>query len=96
MKDPVRNALLKPLQHRSARRSLGPPLGPDLGGPGYGQLELALLNERIGTTLSGRWSSALRPPTPGTPRCSRTSGRQELKRRYLTPLLEARSRRASR
>ena len=54
MNDPVRNAIIKPLQARVREQQLWAcHLGPELGGPGYGQLKLALLNERIGTTLSG-------------------------------------------
>ncbi len=75
MKDPVRNALIKPLQAQVRERELWAcHLGPDLGGPGYGQLKLALLNERIAPRCRDRLSSAPRPPTLGTPRCSRTSG----------------------
>ena len=46
MQDPVRNALIPPLQQQVRDRGLWAcHLGPNLGGPGYGQVKLALLNE---------------------------------------------------
>jgi acyl-CoA dehydrogenase len=52
--DPVRNALIKPLQQQVRERKLWAcHLGPELGGKGYGQLRLALLNEKLGRTHSG-------------------------------------------
>ena len=47
--DPERNRLVKPLQTEVKKRGLWAcHLGPELGGPGYGQLKLALMNELLG------------------------------------------------
>ncbi len=47
--DPVRQALIPPLQKIVKDRGLwATHLGPHLGGPGYGQVKLALLNEILG------------------------------------------------
>jgi acyl-CoA dehydrogenase len=49
LKDPVRQALIPPLQEIVKQRGLwATHLGPHLGGPGYGQVKLALLNEILG------------------------------------------------
>ena len=47
--DPVRNELIRPLQRQVQERGLWAcHLGPDLGGLGYGQVKLALMNEILG------------------------------------------------
>src|SRR5690606_31913646 len=49
--DPEVRALLRPLQRQVKEQGLWAcHLGPELGGPGYGQLKLALLNEVLGTS----------------------------------------------
>ena len=49
LNDPVRQALIPPLQKIVRQRGLwATHLGPHLGGPGYGQVKLALLNEILG------------------------------------------------
>ena len=49
LNDPVRQALIPPLQKIVKERGLwATHLGPHLGGPGYGQVKLALLNEILG------------------------------------------------
>ncbi|CAM3464702.1 acyl-CoA dehydrogenase family protein [Nocardioides dubius] len=89
MRDPVRNALIKPLQVQVRERELWAcHLGPELGGPGYGQLKLALLNERIGTTLSGPVVFGTQAPDSGNAEVLAHFGSEELKDRYLKPLLE--------
>jgi acyl-CoA dehydrogenase len=89
MKDPVRNALIKPLQQQVRDKELWAcHLGPELGGPGYGQLKLALLNERIGTTLSGPVVFGTQAPDSGNAEVLAHFGSEELKDRYLKPLLE--------
>ena len=46
MRDPVRQALIPPLQAQVREHGLwATHLGPHLGGQGYGQVKLALLNE---------------------------------------------------
>ena len=51
-------------------------LGPELGGQGYGQVKLALMNEILGRSRSARSCSAARRPTPATPRSSPTTARR--------------------
>ena len=89
MTDPVRNAIVKPLQQQVRERQLWAcHLGPELGGPGYGQLKLALLNEIIGTTLSGPVIFGTQAPDSGNAETLAHFGSEELKERYLRPLLD--------
>ncbi|MPV88458.1 acyl-CoA dehydrogenase, partial [Georgenia ruanii] len=89
MTDPVRNALIRPLQAQVREKELWAcHLGPELGGPGYGQLKLALLNELIGTTLSGPVVFGTQAPDSGNAETLAHFGSPELKERYLKPLLE--------
>src|SRR5689334_5695344 len=47
--DALRNRLVRPLQQKVRERGLWAcHLGPELGGPGYGQVKLALMNEILG------------------------------------------------
>ena len=89
MTDPVRNAIVRPLQQQVRDKELWAcHLGPELGGPGYGQLKLALLNELIGTTLSGPVVFGTQAPDSGNAETLAHFGSPELKERYLKPLLE--------
>ena len=64
--DPERNALgAAAAGEVKARKLWACHLGPELGGPGYGQVKLALLNEILGRSNSARWCSAARRPTTG-------------------------------
>ena len=51
-------------------------LGPELGGEGYGQVKLGLMNEILGRSRFGPSVLAARPPTPAMPRSWRTSARR--------------------
>lgn len=87
--DPVRNALIRPLQQEVRERNLWAcHLGPELGGPGYGQLKLALLNEKLGRTHSGPVVFGCQAPDSGNAEILAHYGTEELKKRYLEPLLE--------
>jgi acyl-CoA dehydrogenase len=87
--DPVRNALIRPLQQEVRDRNLWAcHLGPELGGPGYGQLKLALLNEKLGRTHSGPVVFGCQAPDSGNAEILAHYGTDELKKRYLEPLLE--------
>ena len=87
--DPVRNALIKPLQQRVRERALWAcHLGPELGGPGYGQLKLALLNEKLGHTHSGPVVFGCQAPDSGNAEILAHYGTPELKKAYLDPLIE--------
>src|SRR4051812_16974439 len=88
VRDPVRNALIKPLQDRVREQQLWAcHLGPELGGPGYGQLKLALLNEILGRSHSGPVVFGCHAPDSGNGEILAHYGSPELKERYLQPLL---------
>jgi acyl-CoA dehydrogenase len=63
-------------------------LGPNLGGQGYGQVKLALLNEILGRTHSGPVVFGCQAPDSGNGEILAHYGTPELKARYLAPLLE--------
>ena len=87
--DPLRNALIKPLQDQVRGKGLWAcHLGPELGGPGFGQLKLALLNEILGRTHSGPVVFGCHAPDSGNSEILAHYGTPELKERYLRPLLD--------
>ena len=87
--DPQRNALIRPLQDVVREQELWAcHLGPELGGPGYGQLKLALLNEILGRTHSGPVVFGCQAPDSGNAEILAHYGTPELKERYLAPLIE--------
>ncbi len=87
--DPRRNELIVPLQQQVKDRKLwGCHLGPELGGPGYGQVKLALLNEIIGRTHSGPVVFGCQAPDSGNAEILAHFGSPLLKERYLQPLLD--------
>lgn len=86
--DPLRNALIKPLQAVVQDHKLWAcHLGPELGGPGYGQLKLALLNEVLGRSHSAPVVFGTQAPDSGNAEILAHFGTPELKERYLEPLL---------
>jgi acyl-CoA dehydrogenase len=86
--DPVRNALVRPLQELVREHKLwGCHLGPELGGPGYGQLKLALLNEILGRSHSAPVVFGCQAPDSGNAEILAHYGSAELKERYLEPLI---------
>lgn len=89
VKDPVRQALIPPLQEQVRERQLWAcHLGPALGGPGYGQLKLALLNEQLGRSRCGPVVFGCQAPDSGNGEILAHYGTQELKDRYLQPLID--------
>jgi acyl-CoA dehydrogenase len=89
MDDPVRQKLIPPLQQQVKERGLwATHLGPELGGPGYGQVKLALLNEILGRTHSGPIVFGCQAPDSGNAEILAHYGTPELKERYLKPLLD--------
>jgi len=89
MQDPVRQRLIPPLQEQVKERGLwAAHLGPHLGGPGYGQVKLALLNEILGRTHSGPIVFGCQAPDSGNAEILAHYGSDELKTRYLEPLLQ--------
>src|SRR6195256_579128 len=62
-------------------------LGPDLGGPGYGQLKLALMNEKLGRSSWAPIIFGTQAPDTGNAEIIAHYGTDEQKERYLQPLL---------
>ncbi len=86
---PVHEEVIRPLQEKVKARGLWAcHLGPDLGGLGYGQTKLALMNEILGR--SG-WASSLfgcQAPDSGNAEIIAHYGSEEQKEQYLAPLLD--------
>ncbi len=88
MKDPKMRALVMPLQAEVKQRGLWAIfLDRELGGPGFGQVKLALLNEVI-----GRYSTALsifgcQAPDTGNMEMLAAYGTEAQKERWLYPLM---------
>ena len=88
LKDPLRQKLIPPLQDKVREKGLwATHLGPDLGGQGFGQLKLALLNEIVGRTHSGPIVFGAQAPDSGNTEILAHYGTPELKERYLEPLI---------
>jgi alkylation response protein AidB-like acyl-CoA dehydrogenase len=91
LNDPVRQALIPPLQEIVKERGLwATHLGPELGGPGYGQVKLALLNEILGRSECAPIVFGSQAPDSGNSEILARFGSDELKTRYLEPLLDNR------
>ena len=89
MHDPIRQRLIPPLQDKVRERGLWAcHLGPNLGGPGYGQVKLALLNEILGRTHSGPIVFGCQAPDSGNAEILAHYGTPKLKETYLEPLLK--------
>ena len=86
---PVHEKVVRPLQDEVRARDLWAcHLGPELGGKGYGQLKLALMNEILGRS---NWAPSVfgsQAPDSGNAEIIAHYGTQEQKERYLRPLLE--------
>ena len=81
--------LVRPLQQRVRERRLWAcHLGPDLGGPGYGQVKLALMNEILGRSRFGPIVFGTQAPDTGNSEILAHYGTPEQKDRFLYPLLE--------
>nr|WP_253258353.1 acyl-CoA dehydrogenase family protein [Pseudonocardia sp. N23] len=88
VKDPARNALVEPLQKVVRERGLWAcHLGPELGGKGYGQLRLALLNEQLGRSHSAPVVFGCQAPDSGNAEILAHYGTDHLKKTYLEPLV---------
>ncbi len=85
----TRNALIKPLQAQVQDRKLWAcHLGKDLGGPGYGQVKLALMNEILGRSGNAPIVFGCQAPDSGNGEILAHYGTDEQKARYLEPLLK--------
>ncbi|GGU05478.1 acyl-CoA dehydrogenase family protein [Actinomadura citrea] len=87
--DPRYKRLVRPLQDQVRDKGLWAcHLGPELGGQGYGQVRLALLNEILGRS---RWAPSVfgcQAPDSGNAEIIAHFGTPEQKERYLRPLLD--------
>ena len=86
--DATANALVRPLQRQVQEQDLWAcHLGPELGGPGYGQVKLALMNEILGRSLWGQIVFGCQAPDSGNAEILAHYGTDEQRERYLRPLL---------
>ncbi|MGH9024993.1 MAG: acyl-CoA dehydrogenase family protein [Acidimicrobiia bacterium] len=88
---PVHEKVLRPLQDEVKARDLWAcHLGPDLGGKGFGQLKLALMNEILGRSTWAPSVFGCQAPDSGNAEILAHYGTQEQKDKYLEPLLDGR------
>jgi acyl-CoA dehydrogenase len=84
-------AILRPLQQQVREQDLWAcHLGPELGGQGYGQLKLALMNEILGRSYWAPTVFGTAAPDTGNAEILAMFGTEEQKKRYLRPLLDGR------
>jgi acyl-CoA dehydrogenase len=87
--DDTLRAVVDPLKARVREQHLWAcHLGPELGGEGYGQVKLSLMNEILGRS---RWAPIIfgcQAPDTGNAEIIAHYGTDEQKERYLRPLLE--------
>jgi acyl-CoA dehydrogenase len=82
-------AVLKPLQEQvKARKLWACHLGPELGGQGYGQLKLGLMNEILGRSYWAPTVFGTAAPDTGNAEILAMFGTEDQKARYLQPLLD--------
>ena len=84
-----RRKVIDPLKEEVRRKGLwATHLGPELGGQGYGQLKLALLNEILGRSQWAPIVFGCQAPDTGNAEILAHYGTDEQKERYLRPLLD--------
>ena len=89
VKNAKARAIIKPLQDEVRARGLWAcHLDPHLGGPGYGQLKLALMNEILGRSQWAPTVFGTAAPDTGNAEILAMFGTDEQKKRYLQPLLD--------
>lgn len=87
--DPEFVRLVRPLQETVKDRDLWAcHLGPHLGGKGYGQLKLALMNEKFGSARFGPIVFGSQAPDTGNAEILAHYGSQAQKAQFLQPLLD--------
>ncbi|NLU61995.1 acyl-CoA dehydrogenase [Rhodococcus sp. HNM0563] len=87
--DGLRRKAIDPLKQRVRKQGLwATHLGPELGGQGYGQLKLALLNEILGRSSWAPIVFGCQAPDTGNAEIIAHYGTPEQKRKYLQPLLD--------
>ena len=86
---PWLRAVIDPLKQQVKDRGLWAcHLGPDLGGKGFGQVKLALMNEILGRTRWGPTIFGCQAPDTGNAEILAHYGTSEQKAKYLQPLLD--------
>ncbi len=81
--------IVRPLQEQVKAQELWAcHLGPDLGGPGYGQVKLALMNEILGRSSWAPTVFGTQAPDTGNAEILAMFGTQEQKDKYLKPLMD--------
>lgn len=87
--NPLNARFVRPLQQQvKARKLWACHLGPELGGPGFGQVKLALMNEILGRSRFAPTVFGCQAPDSGNAEILAHYGTAEQKRRYLAPLLD--------
>src|SRR4030095_1319903 len=87
--DETRRAAIDPLKDQVRRQKLwAPHLGPELGGEGYGQLKLSLLNEILGRSSWAPIVFGCQAPDTGNAEIIAHYGTPATKRRSVRPRLE--------
>lgn len=82
-------AIIAPLQEQVKAQGLWAcHLGPELGGPGYGQMKLALMNEILGRSYWAPTVFGTAAPDTGNAEILAMFGTEEQKARYLQPLMD--------
>jgi acyl-CoA dehydrogenase len=82
-------AILRPLQEQVKERGLWAcHLGEELGGPGFGQLKLALMNEILGRSSWAPSVFGCQAPDSGNAEILAHYGSESQKKRFLQPLLD--------
>ena len=83
-----RDKFLKPLQQKVKDQGLWAcHLGPELGGQGFGQLKLALMNEKLGRNSLAPSVFGCQAPDSGNAEIIAHYGTEAQKEKYLWPLL---------
>jgi acyl-CoA dehydrogenase len=83
-----RERFIKPLQQKVKYQGLWAcHLGPELGGQGYGQLKLALMNEKLGRNSLAPSVFGCQAPDTGNAEIIAHYGTDEQKEQWLWPLL---------
>ncbi len=86
--EPKLKAIIDPLKAQVREQGLwATHLGPELGGQGYGQLKLCLLNEILGSSSWAPIIFGCQAPDTGNAEIIAHYGTPEQKARYLEPLL---------
>lgn len=89
MTDTKARAHLKPLREQVKAKGLWAcHLGPHLGGPGYGQIKLALMNEILGRSSWAPTVFGTAAPDTGNAEILAMFGTEEQKAKYLKPLMD--------